>query len=73
MVGSYCHYCGNRCFVERTVFVDGKRLIVNHWATCNKGVAHDRGATLRKYGVAIDHHIALDMGALPATPAKAHQ
>lgn len=39
MAGSYCRYCGNRCFVYRVV-PDGSWA--GHMATCPDGMAHDR-------------------------------
>lgn len=42
MAGAYCQYCDHRCFVDRQVFKDGKRVWSGHMATCTKGAEHDR-------------------------------
>lgn len=42
MAGSYCQYCGNRCFVYRQVIVGGELVWAGHMATCRDGKAHDR-------------------------------
>jgi hypothetical protein len=50
MSGSYCRYCGRRCFVLRTLpaAVQVTRPAVwpadVHLATCAAGAAHDRAA-----------------------------
>lgn len=44
MAGSYCAYCGHRCFVYREVVVDGRVTWSGHLATCREGKAHDRMA-----------------------------
>ena len=44
MAGSYCRYCGWRCFVLR-VIPDGTHAgKTYHLATCQAGMAHDLGA-----------------------------
>jgi hypothetical protein len=47
MAGAYCQYCGQRCFVLRTLPDDatsraGQSL---HLAACAAGAAHDREST----------------------------
>ncbi len=42
MAGSYCGYCGRRCFVSRQVFVGGMLVWSGHMATCKLGMEHDR-------------------------------
>lgn len=39
MAGSYCKFCGHRCFVYRHV---PHRPHVTHLATCQKGKEYDR-------------------------------
>lgn len=41
MAGSYCQFCGWRCFVLREVVTAG-RAGTMHLATCRAGAAHDR-------------------------------
>ncbi len=41
-MGSYCNYCGHRCFVYRKVIVGGETLWSGHMATCPRGMEHDR-------------------------------
>jgi hypothetical protein len=47
-MGSYCNYCGSRCFVLRVLPTDapgghgGRQLAM---ATCPAGMAHDRQMT----------------------------
>lgn len=47
MAGAYCRYCDHRCFVERKVPADAKRMAgwTVHLATCSAGKAHDRAMT----------------------------
>lgn len=42
MAGSYCRYCGCRCFVYRQVIVGGELVWAGHMATCVQGKEHDR-------------------------------
>ena len=42
MAGSYCNYCGHRCFVLRKLPDTGQTL---HMATCPAGKDHDQIAT----------------------------
>lgn len=49
MPGSYCRYCGHRCFVERSVMVADVVLWRGYMATCRDGAAHDR------HKVGVDH------------------
>jgi hypothetical protein len=44
MAGSYCQYCGRRCFVFRQVIVGGENIWSGHMATCEPGKEHDREA-----------------------------
>jgi hypothetical protein len=48
MPGSYCRYCGHRCFVER-VLPNGRHL---HMATCLDGAMHDLTVTGYTYQTA---------------------
>lgn len=58
MVGAYCKFCDNRCFVYR-VLPDGSWA--GHMATCRDGMALDREKTGH------DHTTAIN----PITPTKA--
>lgn len=51
MAGSYCNYCGHRCFVLR-VLPDG--TWPGHLATCAGGMAHDRRALGHDHTTAIN-------------------
>ena len=51
MAGSYCRYCGHRCFVYRVV-PDGSWA--GHMATCHDGAAHDRSV------LGFDHKTAIN-------------
>lgn len=44
MAGSYCKFCGHRCFVDRVMPADSrwKPGLTVHLATCRKGAAYDR-------------------------------
>jgi hypothetical protein len=44
MAGSYCMFCGQRCFVLRVLPDDAPRKAGEsmHLATCARGMAHDR-------------------------------
>jgi hypothetical protein len=42
MAGSYCRFCGHRCFVLRTLLDFSWS---GHLATCAAGMAHDRAVT----------------------------
>ncbi len=44
MAGSYCQYCGRRCFVYRIVDTGPHAGWSGHLATCPGGMAHDRHA-----------------------------
>lgn len=41
MSGSYCQFCGNRCFVDRVVPDGPQRSWRGHMATCRDGMALD--------------------------------
>jgi hypothetical protein len=41
MSGSYCKFCGHRCFVYRLV----PNSVITHLATCPRGMAFDRERT----------------------------
>jgi len=47
MAGSYCKYCGRRCFVYRVMPADARWKPGEgvHLATCAEGAAHDREQT----------------------------
>lgn len=47
MPGSYCNYCGTRCFVYRVIPAvrDVRSQQGLHMATCKRGMEHDRQAT----------------------------
>jgi hypothetical protein len=49
-MGSYCRYCGHRCFVLRWL-PNGGSL---HMATCDRGAEHDRTMTGYDYTTAIN-------------------
>jgi hypothetical protein len=51
MAGSYCRYCGQRCFVYR-VLPGGSWS--GHMATCAAGMAHDRAVTGHDHTTAIN-------------------
>jgi hypothetical protein len=59
MAGSYCKYCGQRCFVMRLV----PNSTVTHLATCHKGMEHDRK------GTGYDHTTAFN----PADPEQVRE
>jgi hypothetical protein len=44
-MGSYCNYCGQRCFVVRVIPDGAERGRSLAMATCPKGMEHDRKAT----------------------------
>ena len=47
-MGSYCKYCGRRCFVVRTLPADSTSQFAGQsicLATCSRGMEHDRKAT----------------------------
>jgi hypothetical protein len=52
MAGTYCRYCGHRCFVDRTL---PDFSWSGHLATCLDGMAHDRKVT------GYDHTTALNL------------
>jgi hypothetical protein len=41
MAGSYCYYCGRRCFVLRVVPDGPSKGWTGHLATCRGGMARD--------------------------------
>jgi len=54
MAGAYCQFCGNRCFVYREVYHNGKLLWAGHMATCTRGKAWDKD----KLGFDVDDEAA---------------
>jgi hypothetical protein len=59
MAGSYCRYCGHRCFVERVIPADGitgHAGQTRHLATCAEGKKHDRRTTGYDADSAINPH-----------------
>lgn len=50
MAGSYCKFCGHRCFVLRWI----PDSIVTHFATCKAGAEHDRTQTGYDYTTAFN-------------------
>jgi hypothetical protein len=50
-MGSYCRYCGHRCFVLRQIPGAGSSL---HMATCRMGAEHDRKKIGYDYTTAIN-------------------
>lgn len=51
MAGSYCRYCGHRCFVLRRL---PDRSWSGHMATCPDGMAHDRRETGHDHTTAVN-------------------
>lgn len=45
MPGTYCQYCGNRCFVLRVIPDGPSKGWAGHMATCQGGMAHDLAVT----------------------------
>lgn len=45
MAGSYCKFCGHRCFVLRVIPDGPQKGWTGHLATCRDGMAHDLGET----------------------------
>lgn len=45
MAGSYCKFCGHRCFVYRDIPDGPAAGRITHLATCVKGMAFDREQT----------------------------
>jgi hypothetical protein len=41
MAGSYCTFCGQRCFVLRVIVAGPHQGWVGHLATCVDGMQHD--------------------------------
>jgi hypothetical protein len=56
MPGSYCRFCGHRCFVDRVLPADAswKPGEWVHLATCTLGAKHDLAAT------GYDHRTAIN-------------
>jgi hypothetical protein len=44
-MGSYCRYCGQRCFVVRVIPDGDCRGRTYALATCQRGMMHDLGQT----------------------------
>lgn len=54
MAGSYCRYCGRRCFVLRVIPDGPDQGRSLHLATCLEGMAHDLRMTGHTYITAIN-------------------
>jgi hypothetical protein len=54
MAGSYCKFCGRRCFVLRVIPDGPEKGWTGHLATCREGMMHDFGETGHTHLTAIN-------------------
>lgn len=71
MAGSYCKFCGHRCFVLRTIPDGPQKGWTGHLATCQRGMMHDLGETGHTHLTAVNPVTEPDAAAEIAAEVRA--
>ena len=71
MAGSYCKFCGHRCFVLRVIPDGPQKGWTGHLATCRGGMEHDLKETGHTHITAVNPVTEPEAAAAIAAEVKA--